>query len=222
MEDFVDEERSVEAKAAARAAKAKAKAKAKEAKASGAAAFESEWGEALHEEKQEKLLSRDQIGEIAEAVEMMAADSPVARQKEGLTELEEGREALREEIEGQGDVTYDLLLDSRVSAMLSKLKRGIEQTEMTIGEALHSLDLDHDGVVTHEELVEAMESIHGQTARCSSVHELIEQIDVDKDGVSGLRILLKEIEGKRTKKEKDEEKSGGGSSSGRKQTGEMR
>ena len=165
----------------------------------------------------------------AEAVEMMAADSPVARQKEGLTELEEGREALREEIEEAKEMSRTVsMLDSRVSSMLSKLKEEIEQTEMTIGEALHSLDLDHDGVVTHEELVEAMESIHeSKRPDAAAFRELIEQIDVDKDGKVSLddfRILLKEMKGEADeKKEKDEEKSGGSSSgSGGKQTGDMR
>ena len=101
-----------------------------------------------------------------------------------LSSIEEERQALREEIEEAKGVSRTVsMLDSRVSSMLSKLKDEIQDTEMTIGEALHSLDLDRDGMLSHAELVEAMDSLHlSKRPDAAAFRELLEQIDVDQDG----------------------------------------
>ena len=68
--------------------------------------------------------------------------------------LEREREAHREEIEeGKGISRQVAMLDSRVSAMLSRLRSELEEADSKIGEAFHSLDLDGDGIVSHDELL---------------------------------------------------------------------
>merc|ERR1719263_977781 len=52
------------------------------------------------------------------------------------------------------------MLDSRVSNLLTKLRTELEQAESNIGQAFHQLDLDGDGVVTHDELLGAMAELH--------------------------------------------------------------
>ena len=87
-----------------------------------------------------------QVGEIAEAVELMAADSPVQKEKREIEELEREREASRETVEeGKKRSSTVSMLDSRVSAMLENLRAELAETESTIGQAFHSLDLDGDG-----------------------------------------------------------------------------
>ena len=196
VEDGTADEAALAMEAKKKKAK-KAEAQAK-AKAAAEGAFDGEWGEALLEEKQEKFLSRDQIGEIAAAVEVMASDSAVARERAEVGKIEEDREALREEIEeAKGESRTVSMLDQRVSSMLAKLKEEIQDTELTIGEAFHSLDLDRDGVLTHAELVQAMDSLHlSKRPDAAAFRELLETIDVDQDGKVSLqdfRVLLKEM-----------------------------
>lgn len=214
LDDAGDDEATaiVASKKKAMKAEKAMKAQAK-AKAAAEGAFEGEWGEALLEEKQEKFLSRDQIVEIAAAVEVMASDSAVARERAEVAQIEEEREALREEIEeAKGESRTVSMLDKRVSSMLAKLKDEIQDTEMTIGEAFRSLDLDRDGMLTHAELVEAIDSLHlSKRPDAAAFRELLETIDVDHDGkvsLADFQILLKEMnEGGH-----DEEKTSGSAS----------
>ena len=99
-------------------------------------------------EKPEKLqLSHDQVGEIAEAVDRMASETPVKKERLEVDALEREREAHREEIEeGKKSSAQVAMLDSRVSAMLARLRSELGEAESQIGEAFHSLDLDGDGM----------------------------------------------------------------------------
>ena len=70
--------------------------------------------------------------------------------------------------------------DKRVSSMLEKLREEISETETTIGEAFHSLDLDRDGVLSHAELLAAMDSLDAaKRPDAEAFKELLDQIDVD-------------------------------------------
>ena len=163
-----------------------------------ASASENEWAQAQEMEREETRLSREQLGEIAEAVEMMAADSPVAKEKEEMACLEAERTAHREEIEeAKGMSSTVSMLDSRVQRMMSNLKAEIEDTETTIGEAFHALDLDGDGEVSCEELEKAMEHLHlSKRPDATAFQELLDTIDTDHDGkisVRDFRKLIKEM-----------------------------
>jgi Ca2+-binding EF-hand superfamily protein len=144
------------------------------------------------------MLSRDQVGEIAEAVEVMAADSPVQREREELQELEVARATHRESIEAAKEGSRSVaMLDSRVNRLLTNLRAELEETESEIGQAFHSIDLDGDGVLSHAELLAAMESLHlSKRPDASAFQELLDQIDVDKDGkvtVADFRRLVNEF-----------------------------
>ena len=85
-------------------------------------------------------LSREQVSEIAEAVDLMAADSAVATEREKMEQLEAKREAKRESIEAakaKGNSSVRLL-DSRVGKMMARLQEELAETETSIGQAFHS------------------------------------------------------------------------------------
>jgi len=148
---------------------------------------------------EELQLSHDQVGEIAEAVELMAADSPVKKERQEVEELLGEREGAREKIEeGKKQDRTVAMLDNRVSAMLERLQLELKETETSIGEAFHTLDLDADGVVTHSELVKAMEELHtSKRPDAVAFQQLLDQIDIDHDGkvsVEDFRRLIKEMQ----------------------------
>jgi len=153
-------------------------------------------------------LSHDQVGEIAEAVELMAADSPVANQRLEVEELLCEREGRRERIEEAGKRSKTVaMLDGRVAAMIESLKTELEQTESTIGQAFHSLDLDGDGVLSREELVRAMGELHlSKRPDAAAFHELLDEIDVDDDGkisVKDFRRLVQKMQMRRDDSDDD-------------------
>ena len=106
-------------------------------------------------------MSREQIRDIAEAVDIMAADSAVAAERKEMEVLEAERAQHRPQIEAakEGSSTV-AMLDRRVSSMLAKLQDELETADSSIGKAFHSLDLDGDGMLTRDELVSSMESLH--------------------------------------------------------------
>lgn len=90
---------------------------------------------------------------------------------------------MRERIEeGKKQSSQVAMLDSRVSTMLTNLRAELEQTESSIGKAFHSLDLDRDGVVSHQELLNAMEELHfSKRPDAAAFQELLDDIDIDQD-----------------------------------------
>merc|ERR1719152_132473 len=98
-----------------------------------------------------------------------------------MEELLGERECARENIEeGKKQDRTVAMLDNRVSAMLERLQLELKETETSIGEAFHTLDLDADGVVTHAELVKAMEKLHtSKRPDAVAFQQLLDQIDID-------------------------------------------
>ena len=150
--------------------------------------------------KPEQLqLSHDQVGEIAEAVELMAADSPVAKERLEIDQLEREREGKRETIEeGKKRSSQVAMLDNRVSRLLENLRAELKETETSIGDAFHSLDLDGDGVLSHDELLTAMKELNvSKRPDAAAFQELLDQLDVDADGnipVEDFRRLIRDMQ----------------------------
>ena len=46
------------------------------------------------------------------------------------------------------------MLDKKVRSMIDDLRSEIEVAETSIGSALHKLDLDDDGILSHDEIVQ--------------------------------------------------------------------
>ena len=188
-------------------------------------------------EKPEKLqLSHDQVGEIAEAVDRMASETPVKKERLEVDALEREREAHREEIEeGKKSSAQVAMLDSRVSAMLARLRSELGEAESQIGEAFHSLDLDGDGmhaskhtssslshppphqpflppthttgIVTHDELLKAMEELNlSKRPDAAAFQELLDQIDIDADGKISVEDFRRLIREMQMRGEEEEEK----------------
>merc|ERR1719263_418339 len=103
------------------------------------------------------------------------------------------------------------MLDSRVSNMLTKLRTELEQAESSIGQAFHQLDLDGDGVVTHDELLGAMAELHvSKRPDAAAFQEMLDDIDIDQDGkisVADFKKLVKQM--KPSGADEDDDEVGG-------------
>ena len=143
-------------------------------------------------------LSHGEVGAIAEAVELMASSTPVKKEREEIASLESGREKKREVIEEGKKASRSIrMLDKRVDNMISNLRLELEQTESTIGDALQSLDLDNDGILSRDELIKAVDDLHvTRRPDAAAFMELLDEIDTDKDGminVADFQRLVKEM-----------------------------
>ena len=89
------------------------------------------------------------------------------------------------------------LLDSRVGKMMARLQEELAETETSIGQAFHSLDLDGDGVLSKEELLTSLSELNlSKRPDVTQFQALLDQIDADADGkiaVSDFRALVREL-----------------------------
>mmetsp|Transcript_13457 Transcript_13457/g.32082 ORF Transcript_13457/g.32082 Transcript_13457/m.32082 type:complete len:686 (-) Transcript_13457:483-2540(-) len=101
-----------------------------------------------------QTLSREQIEDIAEAIQTMSSPTACAAEREEMRELEEERQLHREEIDEATKASREIaMLNSRVNRMLEDLRQEMDQADGDIGQVFRSLDLDEDGVMSHDELL---------------------------------------------------------------------
>jgi len=81
--------------------------------------------------------------------------------------------------------------------MIDQLKAEVEDSEVSIGEAFHKLDLDGDGILSHAELLQALESINMEKRPdAKAFQRLLDVIDTDHDGqisVKDFRRMMKKM-----------------------------
>lgn len=147
----------------------------------------------------EARLSREQVHDIALAVETMSVDSAYSRERQEMITIEQERLANREEVEMAVGAKKELaMLDKRVNKMLDSLRTELEQADGSIGKAFRSLDLDGDGVLSAAELLEAMNSLNVKMRpQAEQFKQVLKQLDPDDDGkinVADLSRLISEIQ----------------------------
>jgi len=151
-------------------------------------------GSAVDEEVAEKeradRLSREQIEDIDEAVQTMSAVKPMERERENMRKLEEDHAWHQEAIdEAVLESAHLKQLDSSITRMIQDLRVEMDKTDGDIGQAFRSLDLDGDGVMSHEELLQAMSSLDpSKKPDEAAFRKFLKKIDWDQDG----KITLKE------------------------------
>jgi len=75
----------------------------------------------------------------------------------------------------------------RLESMLSSLEVQLEEVDRHVGDKLNVLDLDSDGVLSAEELRDAVMTILRKTNTQEDVEWVISRIDEDNDGKSECR-----------------------------------
>lgn len=154
---------------------------------------------AASEEEHRQRLSREQLHDIADALETMSSESAISREREEVTALENERLAHREQVEEAAGTASDIaMLDSRVKKMIESIRDEVEQANKDMGQSFRQLDLDSDGVISYEELMLAMESINvSKRPHAAQLKEVLQQLDPDADGkvsVAHLRSLVLDME----------------------------
>ena len=166
-----------------------------ERKASQESALDDDGPSAASAEMEERL-SREQLRDIAAAVETMSATSALKSERETMVALECARKETRADVESS-DSRAVRMLDSRVQTMMDKLRHEVEDVDGAIGVAFRSLDLDGDGVLSQEELLHAMSSINfAKRPRAAQFRALVKELDPDSDGkilISDLQRVVQEM-----------------------------
>lgn len=81
--------------------------------------------------------------------------------------------------------------------MLDKLKVKIDTTDKELGKKMHLLDLDNDGELSADELKEAFTKILKRLPNEDEIKDMIDSIDLDKDGKVTVLELLQYVESRK-------------------------
>ena len=124
---------------------------------------------------------------------------PLSAERAEMAELEADRVRSQEAVEeAKSSSNQVAMLDSRVTQLMEKLRAEMEDTEISIGDAFKKLDLDNDGILSRNELVGAMDSLHfSKRPDARAFEKLLERIDADADGqisVADFRRLMREMQ----------------------------
>uniref|UniRef100_A0A7S1Y8D5 Mitochondrial proton/calcium exchanger protein n=1 Tax=Grammatophora oceanica TaxID=210454 RepID=A0A7S1Y8D5_9STRA len=144
----------------------------------------------------------DTITSESSDVEVEKAISEMNKQAdkvaEAATQIVEKAEEVAEEVDtSSGDQKLDDAIDrlkSRVSSMVDKIETQLTDVKGKIGDKLHFIDKDMDGILTQEELAEALQKVLKRDLTHEEAMHIAAEMDVNNDGVFTVAELAEWIE----------------------------
>jgi len=85
-------------------------------------------------------------------------------------------------------------LKKRVESMVDKLEVQLSETKIKIGDKLHYLDKDGDGVLNKEEMAEALQQVLKRKISFEEAMEIADEMDENQDGVFTVEELIRWID----------------------------
>jgi len=102
-------------------------------------------------------------------------------------------EIVEEEAEPEEDVVV-ARLKKRIETMVDKIEGQLSTVEIQIGDKLHLLDQDNDGILTQEEIVQCLQQVLKRPMTNEEANELAIEMDADGDGVLTVQELVSWLE----------------------------
>lgn len=133
------------------------------------------------------------------AATIAAEEEAVEKEAEQSTNMQYEKESseMESDEEDSGDQGLDraiFTLKKRISKMLSKIEVQIDDVESKIGDKLHLLDKDGDGIMSLAEIADAMELVLKRNFSHEEAMAVATLIDENQDGIATLEEFLKWIE----------------------------
>merc|ERR1712228_938197 len=111
------------------------------------------------------------------------------------TDLDE--DDVEEEYSGSGDVKLDRSVErlkSRVEGMIGKIEKQLSDVQLKIGNKLHLLDKDMDGVLTREEMTECLQQVLKRRLTSEMAMAIVNDMDSNEDGLITVAELINWID----------------------------
>eukprot|EP00934_Nitzschia_sp_Nitz4_P008592 Nitzschia sp. Nitz4//scaffold239_size30010//14829//17923//NITZ4_008012-RA/size30010-snap-gene-0.32-mRNA-1//1//CDS//3329543568//8582//frame0 len=146
-------------------------------------------------------LSEKQAADEAEKATTFSTTSEIPEPKapamEEVSEEETPKEESSEEVVEDEEEAEDPVvrrLKKRIASMVDKIEVQMSNVELKIGDKLHILDKDKDGVLTLEEMAAALQHVLKRKLEPEEAMEIAAAIDENEDGVFTVQELIKWIE----------------------------
>lgn len=85
-------------------------------------------------------------------------------------------------------------LKSKVEVMLANIENQIEETSIKIGDRMHLLDLDQDGILTPEEVATCLQAVLKRNLTFEEAMAIASDMDTDEDGIFTVAELNKWVD----------------------------
>lgn len=85
-------------------------------------------------------------------------------------------------------------LKRRIESMVDKIEVQLSDVQLKIGDKLHVLDKDMDGIMSVEEIAEALQLVLKRKISVEEAYEIAQQMDDNKDGVFTVQELIQWVE----------------------------
>eukprot|EP00594_Rhizosolenia_setigera_P018174 CAMPEP_0178967436 /NCGR_PEP_ID=MMETSP0789-20121207/17592_1 /TAXON_ID=3005 /ORGANISM="Rhizosolenia setigera, Strain CCMP 1694" /LENGTH=1076 /DNA_ID=CAMNT_0020653043 /DNA_START=415 /DNA_END=3641 /DNA_ORIENTATION=+ len=85
-------------------------------------------------------------------------------------------------------------LKTKLDSMLGKIELQLSEAEEKIGDKLHLLDKDNDGILSNEELAQVLQKVFKREITPEEALGLVEEIDDNQDGILSVTELMSWIE----------------------------
>jgi len=166
-------------------------------------------GKMIEEYIKEECKESATITDETVAATIIATDQAIAAESDDTNKIEfEGGVFVKEEPEKvttaepgveeeSGDEGLDIAistLKARIFKMVNKIETQIDKYEEKIGDKLHLLDKDGDGIISMEEIAEALEVVLKRDITHEEAMAIAALIDEDHDGIATLEEFTKWIE----------------------------
>ncbi|KAI0781308.1 LETM1-domain-containing protein [Trametes elegans] len=141
----------------------------------------------LHPEEapaQDARMTTEQLKELAEALSVLSAKSSVLKERDELRALMEENLAAEEDPKSPSGA-----LTKRIRTMLGKLDEQLDAYDARVGSKLQMISCTPDGRISVQDLEKALAVIKHKPDE-EVGHQVIEKLDVDKDGYVELEHVL--------------------------------
>lgn len=109
-------------------------------------------------------------------------------------ELDQATDELEEEEEQEEEDVVVARLKKSIESMVDKIEVQLSDVQVKIGDKLHFLDKDMDGILTREEMVDCLQQVFKRNISFEEATEIASQMDENDDGVLTVQELIKWIE----------------------------
>jgi len=132
----------------------------------------------------------------AEKSTTFSADSTVPERASPYQEPSAEQEAVASEPEEEEEEEDMVVakLKKRLESMVDKIEIQLSDAQVKIGDKLHFLDKDMDGILSREEIVESLQQVLRREITSEEAMEIVSEMDEDGDGVLTVQELIKWID----------------------------
>lgn len=128
-------------------------------------------------------MTKEQLGELAEALSILSAKSSIVKERDELKQLMEHNITSEEESKLRPEETESpqVSLNKRIRSMIKKIDSQLESYDERVGSSLNTIQCNANGQISLADLKKALTVIKHKPDD-NIIEAVVKKLDVDQDG----------------------------------------